>query len=235
MSLLLLFGGGGGGAPPPVTSLARLHEDLGQVLVRRLGDAGGPRMDRVSAEFDSIIEYVNELADSIDAISTSAIFCIHRDTSAVGNVGGGLDTLHSFSLDTPHRLTTNGDYVRVRYGGTYANTEDDKQLRVSFDGQLAVSFGAVIDLENGEWYVDLTYTRVSATSVRVTGFDNHVQFRMADGAIVASPSGSFHAVRNATLTVSNLDSNAVTLLVQGEGTNDNDVVQNFSIIELQQQ
>lgn len=230
MSLLLLFGGGGGGGTAP---LARLHDDLGQVLIRRLGDAGGPRADRTAAEIDNIIDYVNDLADGTSVIP-SAIYCIHHDVSAVGNVGAGLDTLHTFSVPSG-TLATNGDYLHARYQGTFANTEDDKQTRVTLDGQVISTIAVVIDIEAGDWSYDIYIIRTSATTVRASVNAIYVNLRKADGALVASPSGGFVFTQNTTATVSNMDSNALALTVLGEGTNTDDVVQNLSIIELRQQ
>jgi hypothetical protein len=41
-------------------SLTRVHDPLSLALVRRLGDAGGPRADQIAAELDSIIAGVND-------------------------------------------------------------------------------------------------------------------------------------------------------------------------------
>ena len=55
-----------------------------------------------------------------------------------------------------------------------------------------------------------------------------------DGALDTGNSRYYFASFNALLTVSDLASNAMTLLVQGEATADNDVVQNSSRIQLTQ-
>ena len=188
-------------------------------------------MDRVSAEFDSIIEYVNELADSIDAISSSGIFNLHHDLADAGNVGAGLDDLHSFSLPA-NSLATDGDYLRVRYSGTFATNDNDKRIKISLDGQ-SVHDPGLFDQDSGTWVYDIVYARVSATSVRASVLIMW-NFGTRDGGGTAG--GNYLFVGDCvTLTVSNLSSNAVTLLVQGEATANNDIVQNLSIIELRQQ
>ncbi len=40
-------------------SLARVHNPLGNTIIRQLGDAGGPRSDWVADEIDNIITYAN--------------------------------------------------------------------------------------------------------------------------------------------------------------------------------
>lgn len=150
---------------------------------------------------------------------------IHKtiDNTGIGNQGAGLDLLHSFTLPAK-TLRKNGDYLDVIYGGSYANTEANKQLRLRIDSQPIISFGAVIDLENGEWYTKYRLYRASPTLVIWTGIDMHVHLRMADGAIITSPSGSFLVPRTNSATVANLDNNNVVLEVHGEGTADGDVL-----------
>jgi hypothetical protein len=150
---------------------------------------------------------------------------IHRtilSTDEVGNIGTGLDLLHSFTLPA-NSLAKNGDYLEIIYGGNYANTEDNKQIRLRIDSQLIISFGAVIDLENGNWIVRQRLYRKTSTQVVWAGIDLHVQFRMADGVIITSPSGSFIVPRVNFATVANLSNNAVVIDVHGEGTSDDDV------------
>ena len=211
-------------------SLVRIHSPLSQLIIRQLGDGGGPRADQVSAELDSLIAWAKD-----------APRCIHRNITTVGTVTTGLDSLHSFSLDTPNRLLTNGDWVRVTYAGNLATNDNQKRLQTSFDAQVLENTG-LIDIDQGWWRVEGTYTRLSATTVFaeqqiVFGFLNQL-----DGAAAQAGSSQRHIARNAVLTVANLTSNAVTLLVQAEtdgvaggvgGTND--ITQNLSIIELCQQ
>jgi hypothetical protein len=87
----------------------RLFPTLGQLIIRKVGDTGGPPSGRVSDELDNIINWAKTSPRRI-----------RFDTSTVGNVGAGLDTLHTFSLDTPNRLLTDGDSLKVRYGGKFA-------------------------------------------------------------------------------------------------------------------
>lgn len=203
-------------------SLARTNNPLNKVIIRQLGDVGGPQSSLVDAELDNIIAWAKNSPRVIKV-----------DTSTVGNVGAGLDNLHSYSL-AANSLATNGDWVRVRYCGNLATNDNDKRLQTSMDSQTLENTG-LIDIDSGWWRVEGTYTRLSATSVFaeqqiVFGFLNQL-----DGAAAQAGNSQRHIARNGTLTVSNLTSNAVTLLVQAEATANNDVTQNLSIIELYQQ
>lgn len=209
-------------------SLTRVFTTIGSVLVRKLGDAGGPPSGRVSQELDNIIAWAKDAPRNIK-----------RDTSTVGNVGIGLSTLHTFSLDTPNRLTANNDYLNVWYGGTFAATTNTKQVQAKFGGIVYENMG-LFDLRAAVgWALHAKIIRLSSTSVLVSHIlsCNDVT---ADSANVVNTfaAGGFFVARNTIITgLSDLGANATTMAVQG-GTSaavNNDVVQNLSLIELCQQ
>lgn len=231
MSLLLLFGGGGGGGggSPAVAGLTRLYDNLGSLIIRKIGDVGGAPSFRVSEELDNIIAWAG-----------SAVRNIRRDTTTAENEGGGLDTLHTFSLDAPNQLATDGDYLRVEYGGHFAQNDDDKRLVASFGGSGYLDTGLRdVDgnLFSAGWKINATIIRLSSTSVRVNAVVQ-LQFHGADSAGTATGFGigGYTLTFDSDLTgLSDLSANAMAMTVQGEGTSDGDVVQNLSIIELCQQ
>lgn len=199
---------------------------LGQMIIRQLGDVGGPPASRVDTELDTIIAWAKD-----------AVREVGRDTSVVGNVGLGLDNLHSFSLDTPNRLNTNGDWVRVSQGGTFAANANTKRLVFSFGG-VGVEDTGLIDLQGLGWKSIAEYVRISSTTARANfmAIIGHIQFNAA-GTFVSGV-GCRLITRNQLLTgLSDLGANAQTILVQGEtnaAVNDN-VQQNLTIVELRQQ
>lgn len=203
---------------------------LGQLIIRNLGDSGGPPAGRVSEELDRIIAWARLSPRIISASFTQ-----------IGNVGTGLDNLHSFSL-AANSLATNGDFVKGTYSGLFTTNDDDKRLVFSIDGQVILDT-ALLDIDLGVstlvgWTGWVVYGRTSATSVAATAHISLEQvFVDGAGAITALPSngGFFNKYNN--LTVSNLTSNAVTLLVQGESATatNNNVDQRMSIYELYQQ
>jgi len=203
-------------------SLARTNSPLGKLIIRNIGDVGGPRSDLVDAELDNIIAWAKNSPRVIKV-----------DVSVVGNVGAGLDSLHSFSLPA-NSLATNGDWVRFRYCGNCATNDNDKRLQTSIDAQVLENTG-LIDIDQGWWRVEGTYTRLSATSLFAESCISFGFLNQLDGAAAQAGSSLRLISRNANLTVANLNSNAVTMLVQAEATANNDVTQNLSIIELYQQ
>lgn len=154
---------------------------------------------------------------------------IEVNTTTVGNVGGGTDPLHSFSLPAGS-LATNGDYLKVRYGGVFAANNNNKTISVSFGGAGVAS--VTFDVNGAGWVFDVTYTRTSATTVRaiysaVWGSVNRNSAGTSGGNGVV-----FSVNPAADLTVSDLILNNTAMAVTCSGTSDNDISQTLSIVEL---
>lgn len=204
-------------------SLARLFPTIGSLIIRNLGDAGGPPSDRVSQELDNLIAWAKD-----------APRVIHRSfpSPPTGNVGAGPDTIHTFSLPAGS-LATNGDYLKVRYAGLFAGDADQKTIVVSFDAQTVSNL-----FENQiatHWVYDITYGRVSATTVRFASHIGWGRLRVPNAGVLTDE-GLF-AAEQGLINVANLNSNAVTMLVQGgdAGSETDDVQLSQAIIELCQQ
>lgn len=208
-------------------SLARVHNPLSLALIRRLGDAGGPRGDQVAAELDSLIAWAR--------LSPRRI---HFDTDEVGNAGAGLDVLHTFSLDTPDRLATDGDELDIVYAGTFAANNTDKRVNAFFGGSAYEGI-TPLDIDAGSWRIAANIIRLSSTSVRVSSIMTWFALH-ADSAtpptVTSFGAGFLSVTRCAELTgLADLGANATTVEVQGEGGANDDVVQKLSIIRLTQQ
>src|SRR5262245_63414445 len=136
--------------------LVRATNPIATALIRRLGDGAGALTRDVTAEIDNLINWVK-----------FAPRRIKDDTSVVGNVGAGLDVLHTFSLDTPNRLLTDGDELIVYYGGNFTANDTDKQVQAFFGGTAYESMGlADIDGATG-WTIQARIIRLSSSAVRV--------------------------------------------------------------------
>jgi len=160
-------------------------------------------------------------------------YTLEVNTTAVGNVGTGLDNLQSYSLPAASLAATN-DYLKVTYAGTLGANDDNKRIVITFDGQTVEDTG-LIDLDGQGWKATVEYTRLSATSVLATAgiWIGYLQF---DSAGVSAGSGGRYISRITTLTVANLTTNAVTLLVAAESAaaTNNNIVQSASFVELVQ-
>lgn len=166
--------------------------------------------------------------------------CIHRNLTIIGNIGVGVDDLHSFTLPAGS-LAADGDFLSIDYGGSFASNDNDKRVIALFDGQAYEDgLAAPIDLDGGPnngWRFLNRIIRVSATSVRVHSLltAQFLHVNSAGAVIVPGNAGFLLLNRNAALTVANLNNNAIVMKVQGEATSNNDVVQDMSIIEISQQ
>lgn len=204
-------------------SLVRSHSPLRKLIIRILGDVGGPRIDDVDDELNTIFAWAKD-----------APRCLVRDfpSTPVGNVNAGPDTLHTFTLPSGS-LATNGDWLRVRYAGLFAGDNDTKTIVVQFDGQT------VSNLAEAQapvaWTYDIIYGRVSATSVRYSSAISWGRLRFPNAGALTDE-GLFTAEQG-VITVANLNSNGVILLLQGgdAGSETNDVQYSQAVIELCQQ
>jgi hypothetical protein len=156
--------------------------------------------------------------------------------TSVGNVGAGLDPLHSFSLPADS-LRNDGDYLHVFFGGDYAANANLKRVVASFGGTAWEDTGLRDLVDGGGWAIAVRIARLSATSVLVSGGIGANSLAVTSLLNVPNTFGEgfLSAARNRLITLlPNLNLNATTILVSGEGTANDDVVQNLSIIELVQ-
>jgi hypothetical protein len=160
-------------------------------------------------------------------------YAIEVNTTTVGTVGGGLDTLQSYTLPAGS-LASNGDYLDIFYGGGFAANSNAKTLSLTFGGANIINTGA-LDLRGEGWSITVRVVRLSSTSI-LTIATIHAGFVATSSANVANGGtlGGVVYADNDVVAVSDLGSNTLSLIVQGLGTADNDVVQSVSIIALVQ-
>jgi len=162
-------------------------------------------------------------------------FTIQVDTSTVGNVGAGLDVLHTFSLPAGS-LAADGDIVEATYAGNFTANDTDKRVNAFFGG-TAYEASGVLDIDGAiGWRLTSTTVRLSSTSVRVSSLLTlnllHVD---SANAITTFTFSAEVFTRTVDITgLANLNSTATTMEVKGEGAADNDVTQKMSVIRLTQ-
>ena len=150
----------------------------------------------------------------------------------MGNSGASLTTLHTVIIP-PGSLANNGDYIEGMHGGSYAANANIKRVVWSIGGSLFEDTG-LIDVRALGWVFLPIITRLTSTSIRVISvFDGGIlQTDSAGANTVTGIGGRMNQRISITLTVPNLDLNSLTLLVQGQGTNNDDVTSNLSILKL---
>src|SRR5262245_51963507 len=156
---------------------------------------------------------------------------VHTNVTATGNVGGGLDNLHSFTLPAGS-LNANNDYVEAIYAGTFSTNDNNKRIVISF-GSQTVDDSSLQDQDSGSWEYRITYFRLSSTSVR---FVTRAVWGIiaADGAASMTGSNGRVFTNTNTIAVADMSLNNLPLLVQAEGTANNDIQQILSIVQLTQ-
>lgn len=194
----------------PESALTRLFTYVANTLIQSA---------QVNAEHDQFIARLNKVTRTL-----------HVNTTSVGNVGAGLDTLHSYSLPAG-TLANNGDRLRAVYSGFFGANDTNKRVNAQFNGQSYES-GGTVDIDSGNWRLQVDIIRLTATTVRINDLIVYGSLSVDSLNTVSTFGvGALTICRSSNLTVANLDSNAITMLVQGEGAADNDVVQDMSIIE----
>lgn len=132
-------------------------------------------------------------------------------TSQVGNVGAGDDTLHSYSLPA-NSLQTNNQSIQIR---AFGSASAGKTIRVKFG---ATTIAALTTAAAGEWIIEAFVFRTGATTQKCF-------------ARIHNTGGGTYDAHVNYVTAAETLSGAVTIAITGEGTSNNDVVCEMSIIE----
>jgi hypothetical protein len=213
-------------------AIQRVHPILGSVIVPRQGGDGGSPSKRVSDELDSIIGEVNNIETGQTKI-TGVPYTILMSNASVPNSGTGVTTLHSLSLPA-NSMANNGDFLEIVQNGLFSNTTNLKALTFSFGG-IAIEGTGNIDVSGAlGWQAYTIVTRNNATAVSsiISLWANFLQTDRTPTLQNGGFGGRFLSRGFSQGSVSNLNSNAQTILVQGQGGASNDVIQLFTTVRL---
>ena len=158
---------------------------------------------------------------------------INLDVSVVGNVGGGVDTLHTFTVPI-NTLANDNDYLSFFYSGPLALNDNDKSLGLTFGGTNFVNTGA-LDVDGGAWEIHGRVIRISNVLIRAIcvihmGFVAISSVNAANGGTV----GGVYFTQTAEIAVADLNTNTLVLSVICTGVANDDIRQNLSEINLVQ-
>jgi hypothetical protein len=148
------------------------------------------------------------------AVNGPVVLTISVNTTAVGNVGSGTDTLQTYTL-TAAGLTAATRGLQITASGTFANNANAKTLTCSYGAQTVLTHAATVSVA-GQWNLDFFIT--------MTGTDTqdwHTEYRGNDGAANAF---SYDPERG-TGTVD--DGASIVISCQGAATADNDIVSEY--------
>lgn len=137
------------------------------------------------------------------------------DTTAVGNVGAGEDTLIAYNLPAG-TMANDGDTIEIDAWGRFANNANNKSLNLYFGSTLLFLTGALA-FQNTKWHFHAVVTRVDATNQRaVATFGGDVTLVTATSQIT-SPTETL--------------SGAVTIKCTGEATANDDIYQEGLVVK----
>lgn len=148
-----------------------------------------------------------------DGTWTSAASTPYVDTTAVGNVGTGVDTLITYDLPA-NTLSTDGKGVRITVWGSIANNANAKTLRLWFGTANIISYDFPTNATDRWRIVALVFRTATdaqdcdAQLVSITEQDHEFSAETQD------------------------DGAAITIKCTGEATSNNDIVQEGLLVEV---
>ena len=137
------------------------------------------------------------------------------NTTSVGNVGVGEDTLITH-LVLAASLVTTGSYLEISAWGTVAANANNKTIKLKFGTTTLVDTTAVA-ANSGSWYITAKIVRVTATSQQC------IASIISDNALITNSATYTDAIEN-------LDSN-LNVFCTGEATTDDDIIQKGLLIK----
>ncbi len=140
---------------------------------------------------------------------------IDVNTTQVGNVGAGEDDLITYTIPA-NVLNTNGDQIRFRMAGTFAANANNKRVRIKY-GATTLLDTTALAFNNADWTAHGTIVRTGATTQKAI-------CEFASGSALLTSSCDYTAPAE-TL------SGTVVLKATGEATSNNDITEEFHIVE----
>lgn len=140
---------------------------------------------------------------------------LHRDMTAVGNVGVGEDTLISYTMPA-NVLDSDLQHLEILAFGTVAANANNKEIKLKFGSTTVISTGSVA-ANSGSWEITARIIRVSSVSQKA------ITNIISDNSLIIDSV-------NYT-TTSETTSNNIVISCTGEATNDNDIVQEGLILK----
>lgn len=140
------------------------------------------------------------------------------DSTTTGNVGAGEDTLQSITLPA-NSLDENGDTAVFEFWGYVANNANSKAIKFQFGATSTTVYSAV--LTNCAWKLTVTVVRLTSTTQKIYWEFLAQNAGLTSGTIAISPVGG-------GVSASETLSGAVTVLLTGEATSNNDIVKTLA-------
>lgn len=142
-----------------------------------------------------------------------------------GNVGGGLDVIHTYSLPA-NSLKSDLDVLELWYEFNFAANNNDKRIDGNFGGNNYFGMG-LVDVDGGGGIFKVTITRLTSTSVRIGCFTLFNFFHAdsaAPPAITSFNTGAYFDTRAVLASgLADMNANSTTIELKAEGTANDDI------------
>lgn len=137
------------------------------------------------------------------------------DTTSVGNVGVGEDTLITYSMDA-NTLDLDGSFLEISAWGIVAANANNKEIKLKLGSTVLLTTGAVA-ANSGNWAITANIIRTAAATQQV------IASIVSDNSLI---------IDSSTFTASTEDlTAALSILCTGEATADDDIIQKGLIVK----
>jgi len=156
---------------------------------------------------------------------------IQTSIGAVGaNSGAGLTTMFSGNIPAGF-LASNNDYAIILLGGTFAVNDNDKRVQVTIGGTVLLNT-ALLDFDTFGYSIICVIGRIDAT--HITGNIAFLGGNVSISSVPTTVSNGWASItaNSPTFVVADLAANALAILVESQGTANNDVLLNDVIIKV---
>lgn len=143
------------------------------------------------------------------ALGFSAGGVLNKQFSSVGNVGAGDDTLFTFQIDA-NTLSVDGMSLEMTCSGSFANSVNNKRIRVKFGGTTVFDTGALAITTSSEWTVTSKIIRTGASAQKCV-----TKIETSSSVLISTV--------DYTTSAENLATNR-NFLITGEATSNDDIV-----------
>ena len=185
---------------------------------------GDIRLPQFGDEYDrsKMGSMVDTLENALSRISTVFAFTkkgayqLTSNTTPVGNVTVGVDTLMTYSLQ-PNVLAKDGYNISIKAWGTFAANANSKQLKLLFGAAVLYDTTALV-VNNGTWVIESSVVRTG------TATQQAVTFIISSNTTVVN--SVTYIVPTETL------SGTIVIKCTGEAVATNDIVQKGLLIKV---
>jgi hypothetical protein len=163
----------------------------------------------------SISESNIQIPGGTSGLSLQLGATLHTDTSEVGNVGLGEDTLITFNM-AENVLAVNGQYLEITAWGTIAANANNKRIKFKLGSTTLLDTTAVA-ANAGSWMIDVKIIRTASSA------EQCISKIISDNALIVDSANYISAVEDTTGTLN--------IFCTGEAVANDDIIQKGLIIK----